>query len=113
MPRPISPITQRVRDLFKARGTRPATWRDVAQDLAGEGVINGAAPSELQLVRRTLKNMAARGELQAVARVAVPGSRRPMTGWVTCQAGTTHRTRREGGNPVSQALSHLMQAWMA
>lgn len=82
MPRPLSHITERVRDVFKARGHRPATWRDVASELALLGLINEQAPAEVVLVRKTVERMGSRGELEAVERVRRPGSRRPMNGWV-------------------------------
>ncbi|MEY8688340.1 MAG: hypothetical protein AB9M53_00490 [Leptothrix sp. (in: b-proteobacteria)] len=113
MARPQSPITLVVREAVQARGAQPTTWLHVAHDLAGRGVINASAPSELQLVRRTMKNMAQRGELLPAARVPTAGSRRPMTGWVACQGTAPYRARVDGCDPMAHALSHVMQAWMA
>lgn len=66
---------------------RPATWRDLVPHVPG---INPASPAEVRLVRKTVENMAAAGELQLVDRVRVPGASKPMnayrprtSGWVT------------------------------
>lgn len=104
MPRPLSQITERVRDVLKDRGTRPATWRDVAAELAQQGVINDQAPAEAELVRLTIKNMAKRGEVELAARLRRPGVCRPMSGWV----------RRTDANPKTDPgalLQMALQGW--
>lgn len=110
MARPLSPIVPALRCALDARlgcGAAP-TWRDLAADLHGQGVINAGAPSELLMVRRTVENMARRGELRAAQPVRVPGSRRPMTGWVTscCSNSGSERSTR----PADMAIRSLERA---
>ncbi len=104
MPRPLSQITERVRDVLKDRGTRPATWRDVAAELAQQGVINDQAPAEVLLVRMTVERMGQRGELEAVARVRRPGRGRPLNGWV-------RRLVTAPDKDPAHLLQQAMQSW--
>lgn len=104
MPRPLSHITEHVRDVFKARGHRPTTWRDVAAELAQRGHIDERAPAEVVLVRKTVERMGGRGELEAVARVRRPGSRRPMNGWV-------QRVAHAPTTDPHALLQMTLQAW--
>jgi hypothetical protein len=104
MARPRSHLVQALREIVLARGDAGATWRDLAQALAGRGLINVAARAEVRLVRKTAENMAARGELQRLGQVQVPGSRRPMVAWV---AGV------QGPMQHELALADVMRCWNA
>lgn len=103
MARPRSPLVQALREIVLARGDAAATWRDLAQALAGRGLINAGARAEVRLVRLTVENMATRGELQRAGTVRVPGSRRPMVAWVAgCDAPQ---------GPPMLGLADVMQCW--
>nr|WP_316642867.1 hypothetical protein [uncultured Roseateles sp.] len=57
------------------------TWRDAAQALQGQGLVNTQAPGEARLVKKTMENMVQAGQLQRVGSVTVPGSRRQMAAY--------------------------------
>lgn len=84
--RPAGEIRQALRACFPAQGQGVATWHDALRALASLGVVNPAAPSEARLVRRTVENMRAAGELRPGPAVAVPGVRRPMRGYARAAA---------------------------
>jgi hypothetical protein len=102
MARPRSHLVQALREIVLARGDVAATWRDLAQALAGRGLINAAARAEVRLVRDTAQYMEALGELQRVGTVRVAGSRRPMVAWVAGQDAPVQR---------ALALPDVMRCW--
>ena len=55
------------------------TWRDAAAALVAGGHAPSLGASELQIIRRTVANMASAGELQRAHEVRRLGSKRPMT----------------------------------
>jgi len=84
--RPRGEVRQAIANAIEHLG-HAATWKDLVPCVPD---INPACPSELRLVRKTVENMAAAGELERAGRVRVPGSAKPMTaykprgtGWVT------------------------------
>lgn len=122
MARPYSSLREPVLDAVRARAPKPATWRDVASDLEQLQIINTLARAELQLVRITVDNMGRAGHLHRAGYVLVPGSRRPMTGWLapelaphltpTHPAAAADGTTRHDTPPAHQPLEAALRGWM-
>jgi hypothetical protein len=110
MARPYSSLVQPLLDAALARARRPATWRDLAGDLAQAGLIDTRAPAELRLAQMTVENMGRRGDFVRTGYLQVPGSRRPMTGWVlraepaTLPEAPDGLADRQAHAPLEQAL---------
>lgn len=107
--RPRGEIRQTLVDVLPAGGVSPhgaLTWRDMAQVLQQHGVLNASAPSEAELVRRTVQNMVTADELRPVGTRRVAGARRPMVTYA--RAGNWVTDTTSPGADLGQAL----HSWM-
>lgn len=82
-----------------------ASYLDLAAALAQRGMLSLQAPSEVELVHRTMKNMVQAAELRRVGEVRVPGKRRKLGLYAATQGGwdSGASTRSDG--------SALQAAW--
>lgn len=103
--RPAGEIRAALREAIPLAGHGHATWRDALAMLAQRKLVNPAAPSECRLVRRTVENMRAAGELRAAAPVRVKGSRRPMVAYARNWA------TEWGQSGQGPSLAQVMTAW--
>lgn len=84
-----------------------ATWRDLAQRLEDQGLINTRAPSEMELVRRAVENMKRAGEIEPVGERRTRWSRRPLK---------LYGARRAACDPAEDsgaALAAVIGQWSA
>ncbi len=103
--RPAGEIRAALREAFPPAGQGHATWRDALAVLAQRKLVDPAAPSECRLVRQTVKNMRAAGELRPGPPVRVQGSRRPMVAYARNWATDW------GQGEQGQSLAQVVTAW--
>ena len=82
-----------------------ATWRDLAQRLEAQGLINTRALSEMELVRRAVENMKRAGEIEPVGERRSRWSRRPL------KLYGARRAACEQAEDGSAALAAVMGQW--
>jgi hypothetical protein len=106
--RPRSPIRQAAVQVVPQptpeQQPEAVTWRDVAQQLAQQGLLNPSAPAELGLVRKAVANARQAGELVRVGTRRVQGSCRPMAVYLRLAAEL---------QPQRTLGFDLTQAWAA
>ena len=109
--RPAGELRQALRSAapLLSRGLRPAqgaSYLGLAESLARQGMLSLAAPGEVRLVHRTVKNMVQAGELQRVGEVRVAGKRRKLG----LYAATTAQGWDAGAATASPGAA-LQAAW--
>lgn len=106
MARRMGSLSKSTLEVLSTAG-RPVTWKWVARELGERRVINPHARSEAELVRTSLRMLAAAHQVARVGTHREPGINRPMTTFAPV-ARSTPDHRGNGG----QALQQMLQmAW--
>lgn len=100
--RPRSSIRQAALACFpEGRAEAACTWRDAADALHRQQLLDAAAPSELRLVRKAVRNAVQAGELARVGSRKVAGACKPMATYIRLAAEA--QPQRSLGFELSQA----------
>ena len=110
--RPVGEIRQALRSaapLAPQDGSpvEGASYLGLAEKLAHLGKLSMAAPSEVRLVKQTVKNMVQAGELRRVGEQAVPGLRKKLGLYAAAQGGWGARATARNDRGFG-----LQRAWL-
>lgn len=103
--RPAGAIRTAIAQTFASQAGASFTCRDIVAALQAQGLVHAGSRSERAIVRRTVGNMLAAGELVTAGQRPVVGSKRPMV----LYALALHQVQTGGG----AMLADLMRSWPA